>query len=63
MNLTDWIVIGVLVILAIAGIWYGRKTSCSGNCAKCSSTCTTRNPNEEPDFVKRYRRDHPKKSV
>lgn len=60
MNITDWIVLGTIGILVIFGIWYGRKTSCSGQCQSCHSTCSSKKTGDVPDFVKRYRKDHPK---
>ena len=57
---TDWIILGIIALLVILGFWYGRKTSCSGNCQSCHGTCTPRKPGEVPEFVKRYRQDHPK---
>lgn len=64
MNFTDLaaiIIVGALVIIAIV---YSRKHACHGSCATCHAACSKRRPgdgSEVPDFVRRYRKDYPKK--
>lgn len=59
MNPFDWLAIAILAVLVILAIRYARKHKCSGDCASCQTACS-RKPGEVPDFVKRYRKDHPK---
>ncbi len=63
MNGTDWIILGIISLLVIFGFWYGRKTSCSGNCQSCQGSCSSKRPGEVPNFVKQYRKDHPKQGI
>ncbi len=60
MNLVDWIVIVIIAILLVAAVIYSRKNSCSGDCGSCQTNCSKKDPGEVPDWVKRYRKDHPK---
>lgn len=64
MNLPT-IIIGALILVLF--IWALKKSfkdnSCSGNCATCHTSCSSKNQNGDgtPDWVKQYRKDHPKK--
>lgn len=57
MNLVDIIVILIVIILFVISIRFARKQKCSGHCSSCASGCTKP---KQPDFVLRYREDHPK---
>lgn len=67
MNLTDWIVAGIIALLVILAILYSRKhKDCSGNCGSCHTSCSTHASNQSddvPHFVRAYRKDHPKSSI
>lgn len=62
MNLIDWAVILIVVILVILAIRSGRKKRCSGNCASCQTSCSKCEPGSVAPFVERYRKDHPKEA-
>lgn len=62
MNPWDLFIILILAALLIAAIIYERhQPDCTGNCTSCRTSCNRNHPGEEPRFVKRYRKDHPKK--
>jgi hypothetical protein len=59
------IIVGV--IIAIIFIWALRTTikdntaGCAGDCSSCHSGCSSSSKGEVPNWVKEYRKDHPKK--
>lgn len=62
MNWIDLIVILVILVLFAAALIYSRKhpSQCDSNCAGCGKSCSSRKEGDVPDFVKAYRKDHPK---
>ncbi len=64
MNFTDLSIILILAILIFGAVAYSKNHGCHGSCSTCNEACARRKPGaaeEVPEFVKRYRHDHPKK--
>lgn len=59
MNLVDIIILLIVLVLSIIAIRASRKEKCNGNCGSCASGCATP---KQPDFVRRYREDHPQQN-
>ena len=59
MNLVDIIILLIVLVLSIIAIRASRKEKCNGNCGSCASGCVVP---KQPDFVRRYREDHPQKN-
>lgn len=60
MNLPT-IVIGLIILILF--IWAARKSfrsRCSGDCSHCGTSCHSAKKGETPQWVKQYRKDHPK---
>lgn len=63
MNWTDVIAILILGVLIVFAIVYSRRhPDCTGDCVSCKTSCAKRKEGDVPNFVKLYRRDHPKTS-
>lgn len=57
MNYVDIIVVVIVLTLLILAIRSSRKQKCNGHCSACASGCSS---HKQPEFVRRYREDHPK---
>ena len=54
MNLLSKIILGAVVIAAVACLWYlltqknkGASSGCSGNCTSCASPCSAKGNGEK----------------